>query len=328
MLVNIIKLVIISSFFENCYSIRCPLKENCLYELELNARNDEYKCIERNEGQISHINVSAMMNHTFGYQQKSLKIFHCQHIFFDYDKLSGSSMESLIAVGNKIIKIWDYSFSKFPNLMTLNLTDNEIREIAPFGFHGLKELKVLDLSDNKLTSLNSVILHGQSALEVIDLSNNNIITISIEAFGNCERLKELDLRDNFCINVDFQEPGSSLDIYQFNEAFKNCSIEDHFQELSERLMKVEAALETSQGHIKKLYLEKRNLLVFLIITTIALMLVVLIVLFNVKKIFLRADETLNYRYNVVNDQLFELDPPINQTNLAKAASSDTLCSDI
>lgn len=329
-------LVIICSLLEFSYSIRCPLTNSCLYEIEFTeaGNSSNFKCFEPKE--VSHLNISEMMSHFEQHQPESLNITHCHHIHFDSDTLNSSSLEKFTANGNNIKRISKRSFSAFPNLTELNLSDNQINKIVPLAFAGLKLLRILDLSHNRLSVLNSVLLHDQTALEVINLSHNSLIEISVETFEHLGQLRELNLEFNFCISSHYKD-NTSLQIHKFAHDFHDCSCSENLRELTHQYKKLGLDLKTKKDQIEKLQVGKEKLQAIILLTSLTILIGFSIFIYKHCK---SAEEvhSLNYRYDTSSEQLMVVNSAsnlnLNHPSVTKFDKNDknasrlTLCSEI
>ena len=113
--------------------------------------------------------------------------------------------------GQNIEDIWEYTFKRMSNVISLNLSYNslffllnqtESRNMSIFN--GLNQLKVLDLSHNELDEmvLDGYIFQHLEKLKELNLSNNRLESLSDNLFDPLIELRLLDLSVNEIHSID------------------------------------------------------------------------------------------------------------------------------
>lgn len=113
--------------------------------------------------------------------------------------------------GQNIEDIWEYTFKRMQNVISLNLSYNslffelnqtESRNITIFN--GLSQLKVLDLSHNELDEmvLDAYFFQNLGNLRELNLSNNRLGSLFENLFDSLTELRHLDLSFNEIHTID------------------------------------------------------------------------------------------------------------------------------
>jgi Leucine-rich repeat (LRR) protein len=106
-------------------------------------------------------------------------------------------MENLIFKYNKITSIDGAEFfSKFPNLIHMDLSFNNFFELKSFHFLRLFNLKSLHLGNNLILTIESETFDHMTNLTYLDLSNNLLYDLNADLFVRLTSLNELVLRGN------------------------------------------------------------------------------------------------------------------------------------
>ncbi|XP_034017379.1 TLR4 interactor with leucine rich repeats [Thalassophryne amazonica] len=98
--------------------------------------------------------------------------------------------------GNFIGNISAFDFTRYSNLIRLNLQYNQIQIIHPKAFEKLSKLEELYLGHNLLSTISAGTLQPLKKLTVLYSNNNNIKKITSELFANLESLVKLRLDGN------------------------------------------------------------------------------------------------------------------------------------
>ncbi|XP_062342773.1 TLR4 interactor with leucine rich repeats isoform X1 [Osmerus eperlanus] len=98
--------------------------------------------------------------------------------------------------GNFIGNISAFDFTRYSNLIRLNLQYNQIHSIHPKAFEKLSKLEELYLGHNLLSTIPLGTLQYLNKLTTLYSNNNDIHNISPELFGNLENLVKLRLDGN------------------------------------------------------------------------------------------------------------------------------------
>uniref|UniRef100_G3NW17 TLR4 interactor with leucine-rich repeats n=1 Tax=Gasterosteus aculeatus aculeatus TaxID=481459 RepID=G3NW17_GASAC len=98
--------------------------------------------------------------------------------------------------GNFIGNISAFDFTRYSNLVRLNLQYNQIQTIHPKAFEKLYQLEELYLGHNGLSNIPAGTLQPLKKLTVLCGNNNNIREITPELFANLDKLVKLRLDDN------------------------------------------------------------------------------------------------------------------------------------
>ncbi|CAB1416167.1 unnamed protein product [Pleuronectes platessa] len=98
--------------------------------------------------------------------------------------------------GNFITNISAFDFTRYSDLVRLNLQFNQIQTIHQKAFEKLSKLEELYLGHNLLSSVPAGILQPLKKLTILYGNNNQIKNITPELFGNLESLVKLRLDGN------------------------------------------------------------------------------------------------------------------------------------
>ncbi|XP_035038821.1 TLR4 interactor with leucine rich repeats [Hippoglossus stenolepis] len=98
--------------------------------------------------------------------------------------------------GNFITNISAFDFTRYSDLVRLNLQFNQIQTIHPKAFEKLSKLEELYLGHNLLSSVPAGTLQPLKKLTILYGNNNEIKNITPELFGNLESLVKLRLDGN------------------------------------------------------------------------------------------------------------------------------------
>ncbi|KAJ7991543.1 hypothetical protein DPEC_G00284970 [Dallia pectoralis] len=98
--------------------------------------------------------------------------------------------------GNFIGNISAVDFTRYGNLIRLNLQYNQIETINPKAFETLAKLEELYLGNNQISAIPQRTLQSLKNLKTLYGNNNNIGNITPELFGNLQSLVKLRLDGN------------------------------------------------------------------------------------------------------------------------------------
>nr|XP_046272721.1 TLR4 interactor with leucine rich repeats [Scatophagus argus] len=98
--------------------------------------------------------------------------------------------------GNFIGNISAFDFTRYSNLVRLNLQYNQIQNIQPKAFEKLSKLEELYLGHNLLLNIPAGTLQPLKKLTILYGNNNNIKKITPELFANLDNLVKLRLDGN------------------------------------------------------------------------------------------------------------------------------------
>lgn len=98
--------------------------------------------------------------------------------------------------GNFISNISAFDFTRYSNLVRLNLQYNQIQTIHPKAFEKLSKLEELYLGHNLLSNIPAGTLQPLKKLTILYGNNNNIQKITPELFANLDTLVKLRLDGN------------------------------------------------------------------------------------------------------------------------------------
>ncbi|XP_035537433.1 TLR4 interactor with leucine rich repeats [Morone saxatilis] len=98
--------------------------------------------------------------------------------------------------GNYIGNISAFDFTRYSNLIRLNLQYNQIQSIQPKAFEKLSKLEELYLGHNLLSNLPAGTLQPLKKLSILYGNNNDIKKITPELFANLDTLVKLRLDGN------------------------------------------------------------------------------------------------------------------------------------
>uniref|UniRef100_A0A4W5PFU1 TLR4 interactor with leucine rich repeats n=1 Tax=Hucho hucho TaxID=62062 RepID=A0A4W5PFU1_9TELE len=98
--------------------------------------------------------------------------------------------------GNFIGNISAFDFSRYGNLIRLNLQYNQIQTIHPKAFEKLSKLEELYLGNNLISTIPPGTLQSLKKLTTLYGNNNNMKKITPELFGNLESVVRLRLDGN------------------------------------------------------------------------------------------------------------------------------------
>ncbi|XP_068188350.1 TLR4 interactor with leucine rich repeats [Antennarius striatus] len=98
--------------------------------------------------------------------------------------------------GNFICNISAFDFTRYSNLMRLNLQYNQIQNIQPKAFEKLARLEELYLGHNLLSNIPAGTLQPLEKLTILYGNNNDIQKITPELFANLDNLVKLRLDGN------------------------------------------------------------------------------------------------------------------------------------
>ncbi len=143
--------------------------------------------------------------------------------FSEAFEFSLKSLEKLIFKNNKIDFIDSFRFfSKFPNLLVLDVSNNRLRSLGENYLLELKSLKFLYLSNNQILNIDEGVFRQLNSLIHLDLSKNLIYTLenscNISIFTELIGLERLELSmnkiENFPINLNLSKNLAHLDLGQ------------------------------------------------------------------------------------------------------------------
>ncbi|XP_031709932.1 TLR4 interactor with leucine rich repeats [Anarrhichthys ocellatus] len=112
--------------------------------------------------------------------------------------------------GNFISNISAFDFTRYSNLVRLNLQYNQIQTIHPKAFEKLSKLEELYLGHNSLSNIPAGTLQSLKQLTILCGNNNDIKKITPELFTNLDHLVKLRL------------DGNSIDVLQ-DSVFKSLT---------------------------------------------------------------------------------------------------------
>uniref|UniRef100_A0A8C7KGP0 LRRNT domain-containing protein n=1 Tax=Oncorhynchus kisutch TaxID=8019 RepID=A0A8C7KGP0_ONCKI len=98
--------------------------------------------------------------------------------------------------GNFIGNISAFDFTRYGNLIRLNLQYNQIQTIHPKAFEKLSKLEELYLGNNLISTIPPETLQSLAKLTTLYGNNNDIKKITPELFGNLESIVKLRLDGN------------------------------------------------------------------------------------------------------------------------------------
>ena len=111
----------------------------------------------------------------------------------DVPRHLNSNLVRLDLPKNEIRTLSEESFSRYPNLQTLQLQSNYIAEIHPLTFLRLKYLSSLYLDQNQFESLNFIL---PETIEKVSLRSCRVQRIGKEFLQGLKYLESFDISDN------------------------------------------------------------------------------------------------------------------------------------
>ncbi|XP_066290902.1 leucine-rich repeat-containing protein 15-like [Branchiostoma lanceolatum] len=107
-----------------------------------------------------------------------------------------TSIYSLYLKSNLIETLSQSDFTKYGNLIILDLESNHISQMMNRTFENMTKLTSLELGKNRLTSLQADMFVGLSKLEILSLYDNDISSIEVGTFSPSPKLQNLFLHSN------------------------------------------------------------------------------------------------------------------------------------
>ncbi|XP_032392046.1 TLR4 interactor with leucine rich repeats [Etheostoma spectabile] len=98
--------------------------------------------------------------------------------------------------GNFIVNISAFDFTRYSNLVRLNLQYNQIQTIHPKAFEKLSKLEELYLGHNLFSNIPAGTLQSLKKLTILCGNNNDIKNLTSELFANLDNLVKLRLDGN------------------------------------------------------------------------------------------------------------------------------------
>ncbi|XP_034747075.1 TLR4 interactor with leucine rich repeats [Etheostoma cragini] len=98
--------------------------------------------------------------------------------------------------GNFIVNISAFDFTRYSNLVRLNLQYNQIQTIHPKAFEKLSKLEELYLGHNLFSDIPAGTLQSLQKLTILCGNNNDITNLTSELFANLDNLVKLRLDGN------------------------------------------------------------------------------------------------------------------------------------
>ncbi|CAD5123495.1 DgyrCDS11838 [Dimorphilus gyrociliatus] len=183
---------------------KCPAHCKCIglswfcnIPVDLNGIKEAREFIRQLELPFVDMNTTQKDFYTFPFLTK-LNLSHSNiHFLEEYSFTKTPNLFSLDLSWNSIERLSSNTFRGLGRLQELVLTGNRnLRIIDPYSFNGLNSLPNLYLSGLNIEKLPDNSFQGLNSLKVLDLANNRLESIFDNSFFGLSNLQELDLSDN------------------------------------------------------------------------------------------------------------------------------------
>ena len=123
----------------------------------------------------------------------------------------GNDLRILSLYDNAISALSNFSFTRYPLLIELDLSRNKLRSIDPLALFSLQYLRKLELSSNELKGLsNGIVFKGLPELSYLDISNCHLNAIPYNLFRYLPKLKKAIFSSNNINSVNITSCKSRL----------------------------------------------------------------------------------------------------------------------